>query len=160
MSFHSTLSSTTTMILLNNFSPMSQIDFSAIALRFTKIKTHDKALFYEHISNLVEGGVTILEALASFIDKTDNPRFKQEVQTIADFVRGGDPLSTALKKLPRIFDRGEIAVVEAGEQSGTLQKSLVALAVELREMQDIKNKITGALTYPALVFVVLVIAIM
>lgn len=33
---------------------MSQIDFSAVALRFTQIKTHDKALFYEHISNLVE----------------------------------------------------------------------------------------------------------
>ncbi len=139
---------------------MAILDLSAIALRLTTIKTQDKALFYEHISNLVEGGVTILEALSSFSDKTDNLRLKQEVLTITEFVRSGDPLSTALKKLPRIFDRGEIAVIEAGEQSGTLQRSLVSLAVELREMQDIKNKIKGAMTYPIMVFVVLIIAVM
>ena len=69
---------------------MAILDLSAIALRLTTIKTQDKALFYEHISNLVEGGVTILEALSSFSDKTDNLRLKQEVLTITEFVRSGD----------------------------------------------------------------------
>ena len=42
---------------------------------YHRISLKEKALFYEHLSNLVDGGVTLIEALRSFVDKTVNPRF-------------------------------------------------------------------------------------
>ncbi len=82
-----------------------------------RIKTKEKALFFEHLSNLVEGGVTVVHALHSFLEKTGNPRFAAELSELVLLVESGDPFSTAMKKLPKTFGRAEVSIVESGEQS-------------------------------------------
>ncbi len=82
-----------------------------------RISTKEKALFFEHLSNLVEGGVTVVQALHSFLEKNGNPRFSAELSELLLLVESGDPFSTAMKKLPRTFGRAEISIVESGEQS-------------------------------------------
>lgn len=78
-----------------------------------KIETRDKALFYEHLSNMVDGGVPVIGALRSFLDKTKNLRLASEVTNLLFFVESGDSFSIAMKKLPNTFDRREIAIVAA-----------------------------------------------
>ncbi|MFB0965540.1 MAG: type II secretion system F family protein [Patescibacteria group bacterium] len=125
-----------------------------------RIGTKEKALFFEHLSNLVEGGVTVIQALHSFLEKVGNPRFYAEVSELVLLVESGDPVSTAMKKLPRTFGRAEISIVESGEQSGTLQKSFASIAVDLRSRDDIRLKLTGALTYPVVIMAFLMAAIL
>ena len=126
---------------------------------WNRITVKDRALFYEHLANLVEGGVTVMNATNSFLEKTQNPRLYQEVARLFLFINSGDSFSTAMKKLPTTFDRREIAIIEAGEASGTIQKSFMNLAKQLREQEELKKKITGALTYPLIIMVFLGIAV-
>jgi type IV pilus assembly protein PilC len=124
-----------------------------------RISLKDKALFYEHLANLLDGGVTFLESLSSFCEKTENPRFYRDAMELLMLVESGDSVSTAMKKLPRTFDRGEVSIVEAGEQSGTLQRSFTSLADELRDREVLLSKLKGAMTYPAIILAFLVAAI-
>ncbi len=125
-----------------------------------RINPADKILFYSHLANLVDGGVSIMQALHSFLDKTDNPKMYAEIRNLIFFIDSGNAFHVAMKKLPLVFDRREVAVVEAGEASGTIHKSFMNLAEEMRVQEDLKRKVTGSLTYPAIIIFFLVGAIL
>ncbi len=78
-----------------------------------RISIKEKALFYEHLANMVEGGVTVLDALRSFLDKNRNIKMDREINNLLVFVESGDGFSIAMKKLPSIFDKREVAIIEA-----------------------------------------------
>lgn len=127
---------------------------------WNKITTKDKALFYEHLSNLIDGWVTIINAIYSFIDKTDNPKLAQEVVNLLLFIESWDSFSVAMKKLPFTFNKKEIAIVEAGESSGTMQRSFANLASQLQQEEDLRAKVKWALTYPIIIVVFLIFAVL
>lgn len=125
-----------------------------------RISIKEKALFYEHLANMVDGGVPVIAALHSFLDKNRNVKMEVEIMNLLVFVESGDSFSIAMKKLPGIFDKREVAIIEAGEQSGTMQHSFVNLANELRNQEELKSKVKGALTYPFIIVLFLVGAVM
>lgn len=125
-----------------------------------RISTKEKALFYEHLANMVDGGVSVISALYSFLDKNKNVKMEVEIMNLLVFVESGNSFSIAMKKLPDIFDKREVAIIEAGEQSGTMQRSFVSLANELRNQEELTSKVKGALTYPFIIVLFLVGAIM
>lgn len=124
------------------------------------ITSKEKALFYEHLANMVDGWVPVIASLRSFLDKNKNPKLEAEILNLLIFVESGDSFSIAMKKLPSVFDRREIAIIEAGEQSGTMQRSFESLAAELRNTEELKAKVKWALTYPLIIVVFLVGAIL
>lgn len=136
-------------------------EFAEVPVHFwNRITLKEKALFYEHLSNLIDGGVTFIDALRSFCEKTENPLFYKYATELLMLVESGDIMSNAMKKLPRAFDRGEVSIIEAGEQSGTLQRSFSSLAEDLRNQETLSSKLKGALVYPAIILAFLVAAIM
>ena len=68
-------------------------------------------------------------------------------------------MNVAMRKLPDFFHEQEIAIVESGEQTGLIQSSFLAIANDLREQEELKNKITSAMTYPVIILLFLVLAI-
>lgn len=78
-----------------------------------RISVKEKALFYEHLANMVDGGVPVIASLYSFLDKNQNIKMEVEVLSLLMFVESGDSFSTAMKKLPTTFDKREIAIIEA-----------------------------------------------
>lgn len=100
-----------------------------------------------------------MNATNSFLEKTQNPRLYQEISKLFLFINSGDSFSTAMKKLPTTFDRRETSIIEAGETSGTIQRSFMNLAKQLREQEELTKKITGAMTYPLIIMVFLAIAV-
>lgn len=127
---------------------------------WNRITLREKAVFYEHLANLVDGGVTLIEALESFASKTVNPLLYREVMQLLLLIDSGDVMSFAMKKLPRTFDVSEVSIVEAGEQSGTMQKSFATLADDLRNREELGQKLKGAITYPAIIMSFLLVAIL
>lgn len=125
-----------------------------------RISIKEKALFYEHLANMVDGGVSVIAALYSFLDKNRNIKMEVEIMNLLVFVESGDSFSIAMKKLPSVFDKREVAIIEAGEQSGTMQRSFSSLADELRSQEELKSKVKGALTYPLIIVLFLFGAVM
>lgn len=125
-----------------------------------KITPLEKALFYEHLSNLIDWWVTVINALEAFLEKTSNPKLAVEIANLLIFVDSWDNFSIAMKKSPDVFDQKEIAIVEAWESSWTMQKSFENLSIQLRDQEELRQQVKWALTYPAIIMVFLCIAIL
>lgn len=127
---------------------------------FKKVSLLDKFNFYEYLSIMLDGGVTIISALSSVNSKIENPYFKEKIAELVIFISSGDPFHKAMRKIPDIFPNSETSIIEAGEKSGTLVHSLSSLALELKKLHELKSTIKTALTYPIIILIFLVIAVL
>lgn len=123
------------------------------------ISIKEKALFYENIANLLEGWVSLLAALKGLRERLPDGMLWRGVDNLLFFVESGDSVNVAMRKLPNFFDEQEIAIVESGEQTGMIQKSFLAVAADLRSQEDLRSKISSAMTYPIIIMIFLCIAI-
>ena len=126
---------------------------------FQKVSLVDKFNFYEYLSVMLDWGVTISEALDSVQTKIRNTFFKEKILELQTYVSSGDAFSKSMKKVPQIFTSWEISMIESGETTGKLSLSLWHLSENLRKSHDLKSKIKGALTYPAIIFLFLLFAV-
>lgn len=84
---------------------------------------------------------------------------KDSVENTIFFVESGDQLNTAMRKLPNFYTEKEVAIIEAGEQTGMLKDTFMAISMELRMQEELRTKVLGALTYPIIILIFLVLAI-
>lgn len=124
-----------------------------------KVGLVDKFNFYEYVSVMLDGGVTISETLDSVQSKIQNTFFKEKIKELQTYVSSGDSFSKSMKKIPQIFSSGEISIIESGETTGKLSVSLSHLSENIRKSHDLRAKIKAALTYPAIIFLFLILAI-
>jgi type IV pilus assembly protein PilC len=76
-------------------------------------------------------------------------------EIIAD-VEGGRTLSDSFAKHPEVFDKIVLALISAGEASGTLDEALKRVATQKEKDAAMMGKIRGAMIYPAIVLFVIV----
>ncbi len=126
---------------------------------FKKVSTVDRYNFYEYISVMLDWWVWVTEALESVSSKITSVYFKQKINEIITFISSWDSFSKSMKKIPDIFSLSEISVIEAGEKTWKLSKSLMKVSDDLKKVHNLKNKIKGALTYPTIIFLFLILAI-
>ncbi len=127
---------------------------------FKKVSLIDKYNFYEYISVMLDGGVTISETLDSVQTKIKNEYFRQKIKQLKTFVSSGDSFSRSMKKIPQIFESAEISIVEAGETTWKLSDSLASLSHNMRKTHELRQKIKWALTYPTIIFLFLFISVL
>lgn len=120
------------------------------------VKAKDRVIFTRQLSTLVKAGLPITQALNTSIEQVNNPKFKSTLQKIATSVEGGQSLASSFAQYPALFNHIFISLVDAGEQSGTLDESLLRLADQQEKEQAVLGKVRGALVYPAIVFVVII----
>lgn len=120
------------------------------------IRGKDKVLFTRQLSTLVHAGLPITQALNTAVDQVDNKQFRAILDKIKANVEGGQTLAGSFAQYPNEFSRTFISLINAGEQSGTLDKTLARLADQMEKEQSIKTKIRGAMIYPAVILVVIV----
>lgn len=119
------------------------------------IGAKDKVIFSRQLATLVGAGLPLAQSLSTVVDQTNRPRLKSVAQDILVSVEAGKTLGEAFAKHPDVFSAVYIALVEAGETSGTLDKALERLATQQEKDAETMSKIRGALTYPAIVLVVI-----
>jgi type IV pilus assembly protein PilC len=64
-----------------------------------------------------------------------------------------------MRKIPNFYEEKEIAIVESGEQTGMMKNTFESIARELRMQEDLKRKVVGALTYPFIIMLFLLLAL-
>ncbi|NQT95825.1 MAG: type II secretion system F family protein, partial [Candidatus Omnitrophica bacterium] len=114
------------------------------------VPLRDLSNFTRQLSNLLDSGLTILNALGVLIEQTDSPELKHTIGLLRDDVRDGATYSAALKKHPKIFSTLYVNMVGSGEISGTLEDVLRRLSDFLEKDEDTVSKIRASLAYPAL----------
>ena len=121
-----------------------------------RISRTELITFCFHLSQLLKAGVNIIEALTDLRDTVDNPGFRQVVAGLIEDIEGGQKLSEAMASHPYCFDTVFVALVRAGEQSGTLTDVLDELSENLKWQDEIAAQARRAMTYPIIVFAVIV----
>ncbi len=120
------------------------------------IKRIDVITFCFHLEHLIHAGVPILEGLADLRDTTDNKRLREIISAMIESIEGGRTLSGAMQDFPYVFNAVFIALIQAGEASGSLS-AVLAKIIEHLKWQDEQAALTKRLLlYPAFVGVVMV----
>jgi general secretion pathway protein F len=106
--------------------------------------------FVEELSTLLEAGLSVVEALEATCEKDRNPRSRNVLAAILRGVHEGKRLSSAMEVLPQELPALLIAIVRAGERTGTLAESLRRYASYRARVNGVRAKITSASVYPAI----------
>ncbi len=126
---------------------------------FHKVSPLDKSNFYEYLSVMLDGWVTLSEALNTVKTKIKNPFFLEKLKELQTYINSWDSLNKAMKKIPDAFESSEHSIIEAWEQSWTLVKSLTTLWTDFKKWYELKQKVKWAMTYPIIIIVFLIVAV-
>jgi len=112
--------------------------------------------FTVQLATLSSAGIPMVRALTILHGQARPGPFKDVLGDLVEDVSSGTPLSEAMAKHERAFDRLYSAMVHAGEAGGVLDKVLERLAVYRERAAALRAKIVGALIYPSIIVVVAV----
>ncbi|MCX6728885.1 MAG: type II secretion system F family protein [Candidatus Saccharibacteria bacterium] len=147
------------LLIDQGFTPLNikeQNEYDNPIARLTgRITTKDKVVFTRQLATLIGAGLPLAQSLHTTQEQTENKKLQNIVGEITASVEGGKSLSESFAKHPEVFDAVFLALVGAGELSGTLDESLVRIADQQEKDAAIMSKIKGALTYPIIVLVVI-----
>lgn len=148
------------LVLNQGYTPQKIIEQSKsagpIGALKNRVTTKDKVVFSRQLATLIGAGLPLAQGLSTVVDQTDNPRMKAVAQDILTSVEGGKALGESFAKHPDVFSPVYIALVEAGETSGTLDKALTRIATQQEKDAEMMGKIKGAMVYPAIVLTVII----
>lgn len=115
-----------------------------------KVSGEMLVVFTRQFSTMIGAGIPVLECLDILEEQAEDPGFKQCLQQIVEDVRGGNDLSQALGKHPKVFERIYVNMIKAGEASGQLDTILLRLAGYMEATEKLRREIKGAMTYPVI----------
>lgn len=121
------------------------------------ISLEERMMFARNLGVMIRAGLALTKALEVIQKQSDNKKFQKIVSDVADRVRKGDPFSASLEAHPKVFSTLFTSMVAAGEVSGKLDESLDVLSIQMRNDYDLRRKIRGALMYPAVIMVAMLI---
>jgi type II secretory pathway component PulF len=136
--------------------PFSRISSATIRLRqflpVAEISSTHRTLFFQQMEMLLSSGVMIADALAHLAARFPDKRVRRVVCAMqAEVAESRQSLSQAFAAFPRSFSPTVIAVIEAGEQSGSAQ--LAQRFAELAERAAFEDahrrEVRRACVYPA-----------
>ncbi len=116
----------------------------------SSISVADKIFLLKHLSTMLNAGLHVAESIDILLSEAAKPLMKRFLQEAKDNIERGLPLSTAFKAYPKYFSPIFIGVIEAGEASGTLEKSLDQLLIQITKEYDLNRKVKSAMAYPAI----------
>jgi type IV pilus assembly protein PilC len=121
------------------------------ASAFKKVKPKSLQIFARQFATMIGAGVSVVAALVTLEEQTDDKYLAEVIGDVRSEVEGGIILSKAMARHPKVFSRLFIAMVEAGESSGTLDTVLDRVAIQIEKETQIKRRVKGAMIYPSVV---------
>ncbi|MCY4039848.1 MAG: type II secretion system F family protein [Gammaproteobacteria bacterium] len=128
----------------------------------TKLSLQDLARVTREFSVMLAAGLPVVEALQLVGEGARKPQEKTLLDDLAGRVSGGSSVAEAMRENTGTFPDLYLALVGAGEQSGTFDTMLLRIAEMLERSLQLRAKVRKALVYPCIVVVValLVMAVM
>ena len=111
------------------------------------IKTKDKIILTRQLAVLLKAGIPLLQSVELLADQFTGTMHTTLI-AIRDDIKEGSSFANALNKYPNVFDKIYVQLVRAGEASGKLEPILERLVVFYERREEIRKRVSGALTYP------------
>ncbi len=132
-------------------------EIKEIMRRFERVKVDDVVNFTRQLSTMVSAGLPLTESL-SILRVQSPPAMSRVVSKVLEEVEGGKTLAIAMEEAgDGVFDDIYIALVKAGEAAGVLDEVLKRLAETMEKQRDFRSKTKGAMVYPMIIIIGMVI---
>ena len=125
-----------------------------------KFKITELAFMCRQLSAMLTSGLTLVKAIDILKDEMENEKAKAIWLDIYENVQKGESFSDSLKKYDSAFPNFLIAMITAGESSGSLDVIMQKMSDYYAGQNKIKNIIKGAMTYPIILAVLCVVIVM
>ncbi|OHB80968.1 MAG: pilus assembly protein PilC [Planctomycetes bacterium RBG_16_64_10] len=102
------------------------------------------------LADLLDSGVPLLRSLRVLADQAVYPELARVLGAVHDQVADGRPLDEALAQHPHVFSELTVSMVRAGAEGGFLEDALKRTADFLEQQDELKARVVGAMTYPAI----------
>lgn len=141
-----------TKFSLKKFLNVEQINYF-----LSRVKGDELIMVTRNLGSMLVAGLTVSRALSVIQRQTKNPRLKVTIRSLIEGINQGDSFHETLKKFPKVFNNLYVAMIKAGEESGNLAESLSTLAIQMERSNNLKKKIKGAMIYPIVICIIMVI---
>ncbi|SCK00870.1 Cholera toxin secretion protein epsF [uncultured Clostridium sp.] len=152
------------MITSNGYYPLmieEVVESTNIELGFgEKVTTKDIAIFCRQLYTMIDAGVSINRSLNIMANQLTNKKLRKVTSQIEEDVKKGEMLSAAIKKHNDVFPQLLISMVESGEISGNLDTMMLRMSTHFEKENKLNNKIKAAMTYPIVLGIVAICAVM
>lgn len=135
--------------------------------RFTKtpsmeLKEEMRLAFTAQLAQLLSAGIPLYQSLLSLEEEARGTKHHALFLALAERVKKGQALSSAMIEYPRAFPSLYCACVAAGEASGALDATFMKLAALSKRQLKVRKELTTALLYPLLLggFCLVVVAVL
>ena len=128
----------------------------------TKLSLDVLAKMTRHFSVMLTAGLPVVEALHLVADGARKASERMVLSDLAEQVSTGKSVAEAMRRHSTTFSPLYLALVSAGEQSGTFDVMLLRIAQMLERNLALRAKMRKALVYPSIVILaaILVMAVM
>ncbi len=137
------------LVVLSIHEPRLSI-FGYITAFRERITTSHVATFTRQLATMINAGLAITDSLSILREQSKGQMKKIISQILAD-VEGGESLSAAFGKHPKVFSPIYVALIKSGEIGGVLDEVCARLADSLEKQEEFKGRVKTALIYPAII---------
>lgn len=139
-----------------SITPKIDSPFTLVRRLKERITTRDVATFTRQLSTMINAGLPITESLLILRSQSKGSMQKIVAQLLAD-IEAGESFSVSLSRHPKIFTPTYISLVKSGEVGGVMDTVLLRLADNMEKQEEFGGKVKGALIYPAIIIIGMVI---
>ncbi len=126
-----------------------------------KLSQKDIGFFTDELATLLDSGLPLDKSLTVLIDLTDDRAdLSKLIGKVLERVKGGSSLADALEKQTGIFSRFYLNMLRAGEAGGNLGEVLTRLSEYLERTRELRETVSTALIYPAILLVMSVASLL
>ncbi len=122
-----------------------------------KVSISEKMLVTRNLWIMVSTGLPLVKGFSILSAQSKSKKMKAALLDIGQEVSRGRSLSDAFKKYPDIFSEIFHGMIQAGEESGTLEDVLKVLSLQLEKEKEMNSKLQKALIYPCILVTTMIV---
>ena len=115
----------------------------------TPSELNRRADFYHQLQQLTSAGLGIVNALDNLQRNSPSRRYRVATGHLLGLIQRGQPLGESMRAIPDWLPDFDITLIEAGEQSGRLDRCFRMLGDYYVERAKVARRVVSSLLYPA-----------
>ncbi|MHC4507899.1 MAG: type II secretion system F family protein [Planctomycetota bacterium] len=126
-----------------------------------RIRSAELAAVFWQLTTMVEGGITIADALEGIAEDIENRKLQKVLNRILARIERGGTFSEGMMEFPKVFNPLSYALILAGETGGDIGSAFRRVAEYFTNRDRLARKVRKAVSYPLFVvgFVIFVVVI-
>lgn len=124
-----------------------------------RVKLQALAIFASQLATMIKAGMPLVRSLQTVQAQTEDKKLKEALGIVLTDLERGSSLSAAMKKQDNVFPPLMTSLVTVGEAGGFIDRSMESVAETFESELELKARIKSAMTYPVIVLIVAILAL-